>query len=97
MDIHSCIKTTLRKRLYHLEPLQGYIMNIEAKTSHQQFNSAKDQIKDCRNRIQAVFNGIKGMSSLWKFVGVCFIGDGGMIPLENTFVIDWGLKTLLLS
>ena len=67
---------------------KGYIMNIEAKTSHQQFNSAKEQIKDCQNRIQAVFNGIEGMSSLWKFVGVCFIGDGGYDTFGKDFVID---------
>ena len=37
---------------------KGYIMDIEVKASHQGFNSAKEQVKDCRNRIQAVFNGI---------------------------------------
>merc|ERR1711860_438006 len=67
---------------------KGYIMNIEAKTSHQQFNSAKEQINDCKNRIQAVFNGIEGMSSLWKFVGVCFIGDGGNDTFGKDFVIN---------
>ena len=55
---------------------KGYIMNIEVKASHKQFDHAKEQIKDCRKRIQAVLDSIPGMSSIWKFVGVCGIGDG---------------------
>ena len=55
---------------------KGYIMNIEVKASHKQFDHAKEQIKDCRKRIQAVLDCIPGMSSLWKFIGVCCIGDG---------------------
>ena len=67
---------------------KGYIMGIEVKGSHKQFDHAKEQVKDCRNRIQAVFNGIEGMSSLWKFVGVCFIGNRHEQISGKEFVID---------
>ena len=64
---------------------KGYIMNIEVKASPKQFDHAKEQIKDCRKRIQAVLECIPGMSSLWKFIGVCCIGDGRD---KNDFVIN---------
>ena len=64
---------------------KGYIMNIEVKASHKHFDNAKKQIKDCRKRIQAVLDCIPGMSSLWKFIGVCCIGDG---CFDNDFVIN---------
>ena len=54
---------------------KGYIMDIEVKATDNGFNSAKQQVQDCRERIQAVFDCIQNMSSLWKFVGVCFIGN----------------------
>lgn len=39
---------------------------------------------DTKERIQAVFNSIEKMSSLWKFIGVCYIEDGWH---KNDFVI----------
>ena len=35
---------------------KGYVMNIEVKASHKQLDHAKEQIKDCRKRIQAVLD-----------------------------------------
>merc|ERR1711860_58552 len=64
---------------------KGYVMNIEVKASHKQFDHAKEQIKDCRKRIQAVLDCIPGMSSLWKFIGVCCIGDGSY---NHDFIIN---------
>ena len=67
---------------------KGYVMSMEAKASYKQFKSAKGQVQDCHKRIQAVFDCIEGMSSTWKFVGVCFFGDGDASTIKNDFVIN---------
>ena len=66
---------------------KGYIMVIEVKASFKYFAKAKVQLKDSKERVQAVFNSVETMSNEWQFVGLCYIdtGDCGSI---SDFVIN---------
>ena len=66
---------------------KGYIMVIEVKASFKYFAKAKVQLKDSKERVQAVFNSVENMSDEWQYIGLCYIdaGDCGSI---NDFVIN---------
>ena len=66
---------------------KGYIMVIEVKASFKYFAKAKVQLKDSKERVQAVFNSVENMSDEWQYIGLCYIdaGDCGSI---SDFVIN---------
>lgn len=74
---------------------KGYIMIIEVKATAKYFAKAKDQLKDSRERVQALFNTFEHMSNEWKYVGVCYI-DNGDCGFYNGFVIH-GFDEFLTS
>ena len=66
---------------------KGYVMVIEVKASNNGFPKAKQQLKDGKERVQAVFNSVNGMSNDWQYVGVCYI-DKGDSNSTHDFVIN---------
>ena len=74
---------------------KGYVMVIEVKASNNGFPKAKQQLRDSKERVQAVFNSVKGMSDDWHYVGVCYI-DAGDCDSTHPFVIN-GFKQLDLQ
>ena len=66
---------------------KGYVMVIEVKASNNGFPKAKQQLKDGKERVQAVFNSVESMSDDWQYVGVCYI-DKGDCNSTHDFVIN---------
>ena len=66
---------------------KGYVMVIEVKASNNGFPKAKQQLKDGKERVQAVFNSVENMSDDWQYVGVCYI-DAGDCTSTHDFVIN---------
>ena len=68
---------------------KGYIMVIEVKASFKYFAKAKEQLRDSKERVEAVFNSVENMSDEWLYVGLCYIdaGDCGS-TMTNDFVIN---------
>ena len=63
----------------------GYIMGLEVK-SEKGLNKAKEQLKDSKQRIQAVLNSIGNMSKGWKFISVAYLNKQDQKSNE-TFLI----------
>ena len=66
---------------------KGYVMVIEVKASNNGFTKAKLQLKDSKERVEAVFNSVNGMSDAWQYAGVCYI-DAGDCNSTHDFVIN---------
>ena len=66
---------------------KGYVMVIEVKASNNGFPKAKQQLKDSKERVQAVFNSVENMSNAWQYIGVCYF-DAGDCDSTHDFVIN---------
>ena len=71
---------------------KGYIMVIEVKASANGFATAKKQLRESKERVQAVFDSVKNMSNDWHYVGLCYI-DAGDCHSKHEYVIN-GIENL---
>ena len=73
---------------------KGYVMVIEVKATYKSsyFAKAKEQLRDSKERMQAVFNSVANMSNDWLHVGLCYM-DAGDCGSTSDFVIN-GIRQL---